>query len=522
MGGSMRTLPFLSAMPVVLAACSLVSLEGCSSSHDQPQAAATSGQDGSHGYQFASAVSGSRLRAKYVTSADGARQFVGWYDSQRQEDCRFDVAEDGETRCMPIAAQLGSQLSVSGYADSACKNQLAVFNPSAQGSSSAVVDACAITAASTAIVNGGVNCGGAVIQNKMMSATRLDPNATTYVSGPTGCSPAPPGSNVASGTQVAYSIGAPIPASSFVKGTEQVGPGPGGDIVARYMIGDDGAKEHVGWSIPSLGVNCTFQRIGDDTIRCIPVTAMSTGTQVFDNPSCSGFPSSLEWYGGSCETPFWLMPDPFADRSVAGCSPVVRVFALGAPSPSPSSELGGYAEYGAGQCMASGYGGTRYPITRDLTTTLPVTDWVGSVAGRLLPALVSTAISRDLVPGWYDTAKQAECTFRLASDGKLRCLPVAPLATILFRASACAGDKIAGLAAAPCNGELPRFALETSTGQCPRTSKVYALGAAAETLSSASALTAPGRCVHLAGASNVFAATEVPATDFVEGTASTE
>src|SRR5262249_36764419 len=97
-GGPMRPLVFLSVTPM-LAASALVSLGGCSSKHDSAQAATIPGPDGSHAYQVAAAVSGSRLRAKYLTTADGARQFVGWYDSQRKEDCSFDVAEDGQMHC---------------------------------------------------------------------------------------------------------------------------------------------------------------------------------------------------------------------------------------------------------------------------------------------------------------------------------------------------------------------------------------------------------------------------------------
>jgi hypothetical protein len=62
----------------------------------------------------AQTVSGSRLKAKYVFSADGAKQFYGWYDSQRAEDCTFQNASDGKMRCLPSGA------SGSYYADASC------------------------------------------------------------------------------------------------------------------------------------------------------------------------------------------------------------------------------------------------------------------------------------------------------------------------------------------------------------------------------------------------------------------
>lgn len=48
-------------------------------------------------------VSGSRLKAKTYVGDDGSREFAGWRDTERHEDCAFGVAEDGKTRCQPAA-----------------------------------------------------------------------------------------------------------------------------------------------------------------------------------------------------------------------------------------------------------------------------------------------------------------------------------------------------------------------------------------------------------------------------------
>ena len=47
------------------------------------------------------AESGDRLKARWRVASDGAREFVGWYDSERKENCTFILAADGSTRCMP-------------------------------------------------------------------------------------------------------------------------------------------------------------------------------------------------------------------------------------------------------------------------------------------------------------------------------------------------------------------------------------------------------------------------------------
>ncbi|NUP11492.1 MAG: hypothetical protein HOW73_36060 [Polyangiaceae bacterium] len=46
-------------------------------------------------------VSGSRLRARFIGGADGSKQFLGFHDDERDEDCSFSTASDGKLRCVP-------------------------------------------------------------------------------------------------------------------------------------------------------------------------------------------------------------------------------------------------------------------------------------------------------------------------------------------------------------------------------------------------------------------------------------
>lgn len=47
--------------------------------------------------------SGTRLRARVVSGSDGAKNFVGWYDSMRKENCSFRLTSEGNgtLRCLP-------------------------------------------------------------------------------------------------------------------------------------------------------------------------------------------------------------------------------------------------------------------------------------------------------------------------------------------------------------------------------------------------------------------------------------
>lgn len=56
------------------------------------------GLDGSSLYK-----SGSRIKARYIEGADGSRQFVGWRDTLRNEDCGY-YSIQGVMRCLPAIA----------------------------------------------------------------------------------------------------------------------------------------------------------------------------------------------------------------------------------------------------------------------------------------------------------------------------------------------------------------------------------------------------------------------------------
>ncbi len=63
--------------------------------------------------------SGSRIRARFGETPDGAKQFIGWYDSQLSINCLFAETSEGIFRCVP-APLLYAAL----YADAACASPL--------------------------------------------------------------------------------------------------------------------------------------------------------------------------------------------------------------------------------------------------------------------------------------------------------------------------------------------------------------------------------------------------------------
>jgi hypothetical protein len=67
-------------------------------------------------------ISGSRLRAKYLLAADGAKEFNGWHDSQLGVDCLFMIATDGQKRCLPW------YINAEYYSDASCTQLVTLTN----------------------------------------------------------------------------------------------------------------------------------------------------------------------------------------------------------------------------------------------------------------------------------------------------------------------------------------------------------------------------------------------------------
>jgi hypothetical protein len=80
----------------------------------------TGGASGTSVNQLALYKSGSRIKARVGRTPDGSQEFLGWFDSKRNEECVFFVGSDGVRRCLPF------QLAVDGsfFSDAKCEMKL--------------------------------------------------------------------------------------------------------------------------------------------------------------------------------------------------------------------------------------------------------------------------------------------------------------------------------------------------------------------------------------------------------------
>jgi hypothetical protein len=146
-------------------------------------------------------TSGSRLKVKYLSGADGSKVQRGLYDTLLQIDCYFSVAADGSQRCLPVG------MSSIYFSDAACTQRMAYGTkgcaPPKYATFTVVTSACPSNMTHIATLGG-----------------QISPAKNYYFNGSI-CQDA--GATVL-GAFDYYSVGAEIPPSSFVAGTEMQEP----------------------------------------------------------------------------------------------------------------------------------------------------------------------------------------------------------------------------------------------------------------------------------------------------------
>jgi hypothetical protein len=172
-------------------------------------------------------ISGTRLKAKYISGADGSQLYVAevLHDSQLDVDCTFANAADDTKRCIPTAPS-SSASDASGriyYRDSMCKGSAYVWlDPAPQGCTfNAPKYVYSYSQPPYCAPN---NVAADALAHIFPVGTLAGPPGGGYFApNPQGtCGPAsgPPNQQ----QYVHYSLGSELPASSFVAGTVDMDP----------------------------------------------------------------------------------------------------------------------------------------------------------------------------------------------------------------------------------------------------------------------------------------------------------
>jgi hypothetical protein len=141
---------------------------------------------------------GSRLKPKFRLGEDGAKEYLQglWFDTQRGEDCSFQLAADGQTRCLPK----GNTFQY--YADAQCTQAMVLLQSACTTPAYGVTNvttACALDTGGTHVFSVGTSTNPPMIYGKAGSSC--------FAIGPT------------SADYTYFMVGAEVPASSFVAAT---------------------------------------------------------------------------------------------------------------------------------------------------------------------------------------------------------------------------------------------------------------------------------------------------------------
>lgn len=138
---------------------------------------------------------GSRLKLRYYDGADGTKQFLGWRDSMRNEDCGFSKHADGTVRCMPAAQSTATYY----HSGSPC-------------TAANLLGAVLKAAPAPSYISRSENNGTRIFIAGAALTGQLYQNLG-------GCTPI-----TTPETLDFYAVGAEVPAASFVQATEKVAP----------------------------------------------------------------------------------------------------------------------------------------------------------------------------------------------------------------------------------------------------------------------------------------------------------
>lgn len=455
---------------------------------------------------------GARLRPRWLNTADGAKRFLSWFDTLRNQPCDWSNTEDGVVRCVPPAED------VSIFLDAACTQPALLTNASCtQG---------------LLRVSPGSDPAQQLAEFYQVGAEVPVPSEGlgVYSRSGTDCVPL----SVAQPARV-YAAGTAISSTDFVSSTLNVRV-LNAALNARYREGSDGSVSFTRLVDSVRLLECLVDQDKNQFWRCLPLDGViAPDGQHFSDSSCTARVAQR----GSAPVPqvarrgvyVELYNDMMGTVGAAYIAPWT-IFSVGAPlSAMYSTESGTCAA--ATPCSGCFAVGAEVSPSAFIAASIQ-TETFGRLERRGFELGGNVRINQSNLGNdfdsaspdgqtWWDTILNTFCEFSQVSEGAWRCLPkqsqTATAWGTLFADAQCQQPAAMG----PFRGS-PQYATQRSAG-CGSYDKVFALtGTHAGPVYLGSAggcvpYTVPAmyekRTVYLVGA-------EVPASSFVAATVSTD
>lgn len=376
----------------------------------------------------------------------------GWFDTVMKVDCSFRLAMDGALRCLPPTVST---------------------NDFDRGFS------------------GGTCSGAALLVDKRdASAKDTCPTPKYFVS--TDDSVCPPkfrvepigaANNAASyryqeGDQcqtssassfAVFDLGPESAPTEWVKGTV-ANEAPLDGLSAAFVVGEDGSSGFFGWvDTKHSNAPCGFSNAADGQSRCLPFDNWGiVWEDLFTDTNCTSFAAAGLY--SKCQSGFGRRYD---DRG--SCNPKFSIHPIVAPYG------GGEVFRGTtGSCVGQSVGGddayytTGPEIPATEFSSLKSGDPVGSL--RLKRSRSTTSGGWVTGGGFYDSVRSEACSFTIAKDGKLHCMPTGPQPVGYYFADDQCSVPLYRVYE-QCGAVVPKYGRDVDRTTCPARHSLFVMGA---------------------------------------------
>lgn len=368
---------------------------------------------------------GSRLEARFLTTDEGFKAWVGWHDTTLNEDCTFQADEQGTQRCFPLNATQEIYFS-----NESCTRGFVPTSDDAEGGY---------------YYRGKPNeCGTGI--RAFALGEPIEAPANAFALDEAGrCAP------VTLGGDAFRALGAPVDPTTFV--AAEYGVIDTQDRVASYgLIAEDGAYGMAGFYDEELQTPCSWVGDGDGAAACVP---HAKPVERFADPSlsqpllrdetddCASFaPSVGVRFDEEGRAHYYDRGAIFEGDTVYGNLPQLQA---GSTAMTPN------ARYYVGE-----------EIAMDRLAKAVMTQ-VENSPTRLVPLFWQTRVGESWFNRWYDASLGTTCAFTADTDGL--CLPSGEGVKVVYTDDGCS-QPIAELprhdACEEGRAEPPLFARERS------------------------------------------------------------
>jgi hypothetical protein len=388
---------------------------------------------------------GTRIRGRFIVTAEGDRAWNGWHDTELDQECSFNGLPDGTMRCIPR----NWQTSITVYTDAACTAPVYTAGESS-----------ACTPMSYVMLYRQGDCTTPTGYEFYELGEEVTP-AAVYAVGEDGVCTLTTAPDVP-----LYLPGPPVPSERFVAAEAFTAEGSTRVRAVGYLAAD-GTRQVTGWRDTGLdGESCFIRRTDDGALRCVP-TGASLGAYYAD-AACTERLASFPSFCGAAPPRYATMSaNPYCSADGDVVAERGEVF---------SGVV--FNRAGEGACEPAVVQPAE-PMSRAIPMPASTFAEIGahtdeSDGTRLKPHYYDAADGGCWFWKFWDSELDVSCGFDVAEDGVYRCLPgdMASFADVFTDDACTTPARVLSLDTCE-NPVVPEYVLDVVPSECDFEWRVY-------------------------------------------------